>query len=147
MHLVQDNLYPLAVTLALTAAVICWFNVPEPAQPKAQAVVIEPWHLPELTERDRKTDIQTITTRSLWGADVVAAAPKAPEWRVLGIARSGADRYVLLAYEGKPIEILKVGDALPDGLKIVDIENDRFFVATADKKKIAFGIYKNDPPK
>ena len=66
---------------------------------------------------------------------------------MLGIARSGAERFILLAFEGKPVEMLKAGDALPDGAKIVQIEKDRFFVMTPDKKKLAFGIYKHGQAK
>ncbi len=52
-----------------------------------------------------------------------------------------------MSYENKPITQLKVGDALPDSMTIAQIEDDRFFVMTADKKKIAFGMYKNEPTK
>lgn len=146
MRFIHDNLYPLFATLAIMAAVICWFGAPEPALPKTQPPVAEPWSLPKLAEHDNKKSIETINARNLFGV-LAADAPKEPEWRVLGIARSGADRFILLAYEGKPVEMLKVGDALPDGAKIVQIEKDRFFVMTPDKQKLAFGIYKHDPTK
>lgn len=146
MRFVHDNLYPLFATLAITAAVVCWFGASEPALPKAQPPVAEPWSLPKLAEHDSKKSIETINARNLWGV-VAADTPKEPEWHVLGIARSGAERFILLAYEGKPVEMLKVGDALPDGVKIVQIEKDRFFVMTPDKKKLAFGIYKHDQAK
>jgi hypothetical protein len=149
MRFVHDHLYPLFVTVALTAAAILWFNLPEPVAPKTLTLKPEAWSLPKERVSNAKADLETITNRNLWGAPPAAAAsaPKAPEWRVIGIARSGSDRFVLLAYEGKPIETLKVNDALPDGLKIVQIDPDRFFVQTPDKKKIAYGMYKNDPAK
>jgi len=146
MRFIHDNLYPLIAALILIAATTCWFGTPVPAPTKTLAPVAEPWSLPKLAENDSKKTIDAINARNLWGI-VAANAPKEPEWRVLGIARSGADRFILVAYEGKPVEMLKVGDTLPDGVKIVRIENDRFFVMTADKKKLAFGIYKNDPEK
>lgn len=148
MRFVHDNLYPLFATLAITAAVIAWFAVPEPAQPKIQPPAAEQWELPQTTGHDSKKSIDAINARNLWGSVVVgAAAAKEPEWHILGIARNGIDRFVMLSVEGKPAEILRTGDALPDGLKIVEIENDRFFVLSANKKKIAFGIYKNDQAK
>lgn len=146
MRFVHDNLYPLFATLAIMAAVICWFGTPAPALPQAPPQLVEPWSLPQRAEHDSKKSIDTISARNLWGI-VAADAPKEPEWHVLGIARSGADQFILLAYEGKPVEMLKVGDALPDGAKIVQIEKDRFFVMTPDKKKLAFGIYKHDTTK
>lgn len=146
MRFIHDNLYPLCATLVTVATVVCWFGAPVPALPQAQSQVIEPWSLPKAAEHDSKKSIDTINARNLWGI-VAADAPKEPEWHVLGIARSGAGRFILLTIDGKPVEMLKVGDTLPDGAKIVQIENDRFFVMTPDKKKLAFGIYKNDQAK
>ena len=147
MRFVHDNLYPLFAALILVAAAICWFGTSVPAMPKPLPPITEPWSLPKPVERDSKKSIDAINARNLWGVVVVVEAPKKPEWHVLGIVKNGADRFILLAYEDKPIEMLKVGDALPDGLKIVEIEEDRFFVMTTDKKKLAFGIYKHDPAK
>ena len=147
MRFLHDNLYPLTAVLIFIAAATCWFGTSVPAQPKALTPVAEPWSLPKLAEHDSKKSVDAINARNLWGIVVAADAPKEPEWHVLGIARSGDDRFILLAYEGKPVEMLKTGDALPDGAKIVQIENDRFFVMTPDKKKLAFGIYKHDQAK
>jgi len=146
MRFIHDNLYPLFATLASLAAVICWFGTSAPALPETPAPVAESWSLPKLAERDSNKSVDAISARNLWGI-VAADAPKEPEWHVLGIARSGADRFILLAYEGKPVEMLKVGDTLPDGAKIVQIEKERFFIMTPDKKKLAFGIYKHDQEK
>lgn len=149
MRFVQDNLYPLAATLALIAAAIIWFNLPDPAAPTTLVTTPETWNLPKERTSTSKADLETITNNNLWGAPPATgvSAPKAPEWRVLGIANSGVERFVLLAYTGKPVEILKVDDTLPDGLKIVRIDVERFFVQTPDKKRIAYGMYKNDPAK
>jgi hypothetical protein len=147
MRFIHDNLYPLFAALIFIAAVTCWFGTSVPAISKAPPLVAEPWNQPKMAARDSKKSIDAINTRNLWGVVVVTDIPKEPEWHVLGIARNGADRFILLAYEGKPVEMLKVGDALPDGLKIVQIEEDRFFVMTPNKKKLAFGIYKHDSAK
>lgn len=90
--------------------------------------------------------MEAINARNLWG--VVAAGEKeAPKWHVLGIARSGVERFIMMAFEGQPVAILKVGDSLPDGVRIVKIEEDRFFVMTADKQKLAYGVYKDESAK
>ncbi|MDD2914286.1 MAG: hypothetical protein PHP70_03115 [Gallionella sp.] len=147
MRFVHDNLYPLIAALIFVAATSIWFATSVPLPPYAPAPVAESWGLPKLAEQDSKKHIEIINARNLWGVILASDALKEPEWNVVGIARSGAERFILLVIEGKPVEMLKVGDVLPDGVKIVKIENDRFFVMTPDKKKLAFGLYKHDPAK
>lgn len=148
MRFINDNLYALFAALLLVIATSCWFALPEPVQPKTLTVATEPWRLPARGARDSAKAIQAITARNLWGvaaANAANAPPPAPKWKVMGIVRNGKERFILLAFEGQPIAMLKVGDSLPDGLKIAQIDDNRFFVMTADKKKIIFEIYKNDP--
>lgn len=150
MRFLNDNLYPLFATLLLVLAISIWFALPAPSQVNTPAAAAEPWHLPALTARDSAKAIQAITARNLWGVAAVDAAnapPPAPKWNVMGIVRNGQERFLLLAYENQPIAMLKVGDTLPDGLKIAQIDDSRFFVMTADKKKIIFEMYKNEPTK
>ena len=150
MRFINDHLLPLFAAALLVIATSCWFALPEPGQPKTATLATEPWQLPELPARDSAAAIQAITARSLWGAtaaDIANAPPPPPKWNVLGIVRNGSERFVLLAYEGSPVAQLNVGDSLPDGMKIVQIDNTRFFVMTDDKKKLIFEIYKNEPTK
>jgi hypothetical protein len=146
MRFVYSNLLPLWTTLALIVAISCWFAVTEPSAAHGSTPAAAAWALPKLPENQGRKSLDAINARNLWGV-AAANAPKEPNWNIQGIGRTGVDRFVLMALEGKPVEILKVGDLLPDGTKIVQIENDRFLVETSDKKKIAFGIYKNDPQK
>jgi hypothetical protein len=146
MRFIHDNLYPLFAAMALIAAVTIWFAADIPSPPQARPTAAEVWAMPKQVELDFKKSTEAINTRNLWGI-VAAATVKPPEWRVQGIASTGTERFILLAYEGKPAEMLKVGDALPDGAKIVEIEKDRFFIMTPDKQKVAFGMYKNEPAK
>lgn len=149
MRFIHNNLRALLVTLGMLVGIACWFGTELAPLPRPPATSAEPWELPRPVEHDLKKALAAITARNLWGVvdAAAAAAPPTPAWRVLGIARSGPDRFILLVIDGKPVEMLKVGDALPDGLKIVEIEKDRFFVQSADKKKFAFGIHQNDPAK
>lgn len=146
MRFIHNNLFPLFAAMVLIAAVTIWFATDLPAAAQARPVVAETWVMPKQVEIDLKKSTEAINARNLWGV-VAANAVKPPEWRVQGIASTGAERFILLAFEGKPAEMLKIGDALPDGAKIVQIEKDRFFILTPDKQKIAFGMYKNDPAK
>ena len=150
MRFINDNLLALFAAAMIVVAGIVWISLPEVAQPKTIAPVTETWNLPAPVVRNSTKSIDEIGQRNLWGyvAPVAASsAPPEPTWKVMGIARNGAERFILLAYENKPVIQMKVGDALPDGMKITLIEDDRFFVITSDKKKIAFGMYKNEPTK
>ena len=146
MRFIQDNLYPLLAAWLLVAAVSCWFAIELPRPVMSRTAPAEIWSLPKTVELDVKKASDVISARNLWGIVSVNAA-KPPEWRVQGIASNGVESFVMLAYEGKPFELLKTGDALPDGQKILQIEKDRFFILTANKQKIAFGMYKNDSGK
>jgi len=146
MRFIHDNLVPLWLALALVAVATSWLGVPEPALQPTAVAQTSAWDLPKLPENQNKRSLDGINARNLWGV-VAADTPKPPDWKVVGIGHSGADRFVMVAIDGKPAEVLRNGDALPDGAKIVQIENERFLVLTADKKKIAFGIYKNEPAK
>jgi hypothetical protein len=147
LRLLHDKLYPLLATLALIAAAVCWFGTTVPTPPPPKPPQAEPWQLPPLANPDTTKTLTSINARNLWGNVAVTAQAKEPEWHIVGITTTATERFVLLAYEGKPIATLKVGDALPDETTIIQIEKDRFFVKGKDKKKIAYGLYKNDPPK
>ena len=151
MRLINDHLYTLFVTLLLLIALSVWFALPLQPDPSSGSAATEAWALPTLPHRDAGKALATIAARDLWGAMAAAAAVNAPaptpSWRILGIARNGPERFILMAYEGKPVAQLKVGDALPDGMTIVEIDDDRFLVKSDTTKKIVFGIYKNDEPK
>ena len=148
MRFINENLYTLFLTLLLAIAGTCWLALPEPLQPKTVTPAAEPWDLHVPAKQNTAKAIEEIDIRNLWGVVYApAAAPPEPKWKVMGIARNGSERFILLAFEDKPITQLKVGDALPDGMKISQIDDDRFFVTTANKKKIAFGMYKNEPTK
>ena len=149
MRFINEHLYPLCAALLLIVGISAWFALPPPLQPKTTTSVPEAWQLPAPAPAAGAQAVQNIIARNLWGTaqDNANAAPIAPKWSVMGIARNGTERFVLMAYENQAITQLKVGDALPDGMKIAQIEDDRFFVLTADKKKIAFGMYKNEPTK
>jgi len=143
MRFIHDNIYSIFVAITVFAVSTSWFVAATPEPSKAFHSDQETWVLPQRSEQHTVQSIEVINARNLWDApQVVAEAPKEPEWRVLGLVKNGEDSFIMLSFESKPVEILKVGDALPDGQKIVEIQKDRFFVMTPKKKKLAIGIYK-----
>lgn len=98
--------------------------------------------LPKLTTNHSQL-IDIINARNLWGMTETGTHAKL-KWHVFGIINNGSNRVVLLAYEGKPVKALKVGDTLPNNSKIIRIEKDRFVIMTSDKKEQTIRIYKYD---
>lgn len=147
LRFIHNHLYPILAVLTLSIAASAWFTAALPQENAPPSSEPQTWQLPHATEPTSTASLEAINARNLWGVVLASDAAKLPEWNVLGIAKNGQEQFILMAYEGKPVEILQVGDTLPDGTKIVKIEQNRFFVITPDKKKIAFGLYKNDPAK
>ena len=94
--------------------------------------------------------VEKLLKREIWGLPPTAysrasqqqarAAEKpAPQWKLTGTYRVGPDAFVLVRQGDKTPEALKRGDTLPDGAKIVDIEEDRIWVL-ADGKRVLLEI-------
>lgn len=48
-----------------------------------------------------------------------------PNWKIVGVSSSSSDKNVMILFENQPnAEVLKIGDKLPGGAKIVDITQD-----------------------
>lgn len=144
MRFIHDRLVGMWLFTALITLVACWFLAPNPQPIKAAVPAPDSWKLPTLAENESRKSTDAIVARNLWGMANPTGAPAAPEptWSIQGIVHRGSEHFVLMSYEGKPAEVLKVGDSLPDGAKIVQIDKERFVVQTKSKKKLAFGIYK-----
>ena len=144
MRLVYNHLRLFTLLAVLAGATLFWFGSPQPASPRKTQLQAESWEIPTMASRNGDKLGEAIAARNLWGSTAVA---KAPEWSVTGIIKNGKERYIMVSLEGRPVETLKVGDTLPDGAKIIRIEDAQFFILTEDKKKLAFGLYKNDKSK
>lgn len=145
MRLIYNHLLLFTLLAILAGATLFWFGSPQPATPKKILLQAEPWVLPKVASQNGTKLGEVIIARNLWGG--VAAGTKDPEWNVTGIIKNGKERYIMISFEGRPVEILKVGDTLPDGAKITRIEDAQFFILTEDNKKLAFGLYKYDKSK
>lgn len=145
MRLIYNHLLLFTLLAILAATMLFWLGSPSPATPKKILLQAEPWELPKIASQNGIKLGEAIVARNLWGA--VVAGAKDPGWNVTGIIRNGKERYIMISFEGRPAEILKVGDILPDGAKITRIEDAQFFILTEDKMKLAFGLYKHGKSK
>lgn len=145
MRLIHNHLLLFTLFATLAGTALFWFGSPQPVTPKKILLQEEPWELPKTASQNSNKLGEAIIARNLWGG--VGGGAKNPEWNVTGIIKNGKERYIMLSFEGRPIEILKAGDTLPDGAQITRIEDAQFFILTEDKKKLAFGLYKHDKSK
>ena len=134
----------LAATASIWAVVFAW-----PAgAPHADALVHprERWGLPELPAlRDLSAQAQAVGASPLWGVAApspggapgpAAAAQEDKRWVLAGIYSRDSDARVVVRYLARRGELLlKTGDALPSGEKIVDIGADSIWVKAAGKKR------------
>jgi hypothetical protein len=60
-------------------------------------------------------------------------------WKLTGTYRIGSQSFVLLRRGDKTPETLKSGDSLPDGRRIVDIQEEQIWVV-ADGKRVALKL-------
>ena len=125
-----------------------WQLAPTPTTPKKMRLADEAWELPRLPDSQTNESLEILNRKSLWGKlpekEASALPPANPEWRILGIAANGAERFVLIKKEGQPEQSLRVNDMLPGGSKILKIEQDRICLLVNGKKRM-LGIYKTGP--
>ncbi|MBI1891036.1 MAG: hypothetical protein HYS18_10340 [Burkholderiales bacterium] len=101
------------------------FVLPPPPPPIAEKV--------EQTEKTEKSDKPDDTTSlRIWELSARQPLPPRkepltpPNWKIVGVSTIGKDKNVIILFDNQTTgEILKVGDKLPGGAKIVDIFSDR----------------------
>lgn len=122
----------VAVILFAGAAALGWragFTLPPPQAVRPEA----PWSLPPPQQNETNRDLAVLASRKPWGdASSVAEEHRQPvrpparlSWRLAGIIQRGGDTFALIA-QGMPAKFayLRVGDALPDGSKLIEITAD-----------------------
>ena len=129
--------------LAAGAALLGWWLAPQ-SQPAPKLVKPrgDAWSLPPQPRIfDQTTLAATVLGAPYWGAVAVvptAAAASAPDegWRLAAIFGHGSARGVLVEFsaEGKAAQRLRVGDQLPDGRRIVCIEEREICVRDGARK-------------
>jgi len=124
-----------------------WWLAPTPPEPKPARIAAEPWVLPQVQKTQSGKALETLNKASLWGKlpEIETAKPlNDPEWRFVGIATNGSERFVLISVEGQAEQKLSINDTLPGGSKILKIQSDSLCILINGKRR-SLGIYKMGP--
>lgn len=108
-------------------AVLVWLVAPSPPEVGSEAVAPEAWKVPTPVALTPAPAAEGLVDAGLWGtlqSAGSAAEEREPSWRILGVVRSGARRFVLVKIDGQPERQLGVRDKLPGGSEILGIEDD-----------------------
>ena len=134
------------VLLIVGIATLQWLTVPPPPAPRPARLAEEPWKIPGRPKFDAKQALATLNSASLWSKlDAALVEPlNAPEWRFLGAMARGQERSVIIKIDKQPERKLVPGDTLPDGSKILSIENDRLCLLI-DGQKRSLAIFPQGP--
>ena len=134
-----DHLVVVTLAIIGVAVVQIWFNSPDPSAPRPLATAGEEWHLPVVAKATDPAKLsETVAARNLWGTVVAApppVTPLEPSWRIMGVVKVGAERQVVLSVENLPAQMLKVGDKLPGGARMVEISDDYVCVLVNGKRR------------
>ena len=137
MEFVLSQISRITALLLVAAAGISWWLVPGPQPlPKAQNQA-DAWALPTLPPQKPERFVAAIDGANLWGAVQAGAQTSLndPEWRVAGVAVSGAEKLVVVSIENQPLQTLKSGDTLPGGARILAVSDDHLCLLINGKKR------------
>lgn len=134
------------LVLALVGGAALWFALPE--QRVATALATKPadrWALPEIPRWQLPLSAPALIAGSpIWGGAPTraeaaeAAVPPDPRWRLAGVLGASNERRLLVSFmdAGKPPSLLRVGDQLPSGHRIVRIDEREVCVALGKRSYI-----------
>ena len=129
--------WPAFGGVLIVLGLVEWLYAPIPTLPKSLHKD-SPWLLPVVPVAQSETAMKILTKKGLWGAlpEVEAEKPLMdPEWRFIGFATNGPQRFVLIKVNGQPEQRLTLNDKLPGGSKILAIENDKICILINGKKR------------
>jgi hypothetical protein len=137
MEFILTHLSRLTVFFVTVVAGVSWWLAPAPqSAPKTQDEA-DAWTLPAVTPQKPERFVATISGANLWG--IVEAATQAPlnepEWRFAGVTVNGSEKLVMASIENQPLRLLKAGDALPGGAKILKVNEDHLCLSINGKKR------------
>lgn len=138
MNFVLAHVYRLTLMLIALSVGAAWWLVPEPQNASKTVPATDTWTLPVLATKQPDKNIAAINTANLWGSTVqaeVGAPLNEPEWRFAGLTVSGAEKRILISTNNLPPQPLKVGDSLPGGAKILEINDDHLCLLIRGKHR------------
>lgn len=137
------------LAIAVGLGTLLWFAMPD--QRVGAPLTARPadrWTLAEIPRWQLPLSAPAlIAGASMWGA----APPKAetvdaisgpdPRWRLAGVLGTGNDRRVLVSYmdPAKPPSLVRVGESLPSGHRIVRID-ERQVCVVLGKRSVTLGL-------
>jgi hypothetical protein len=143
--------------MLLLAAAAGWIIWPQSSPgPVLVAPRHDAWTLPALPRRAAENSAVVIAiTAPFWGAPIKAAAasappppppPPEPRWRIAAVFGHVAKRGVLITFaaDAKPPQRLFVGDKLPGGYQVTNIE-EREICVLLGKKSYRLGVEPIEP--
>ena len=137
MYFISNNIIVILLLVLGVAAGWIWHMLPEPTAPGQLPLAAEKWVMPAEVEPDFEEAVDTIATRNVWGTVVAAKdiSLNDPEWRIAGVIMNDPEKFVLIKKDAEPAELLKVGDTLPGGSKILKISEDSLCILVNGKRR------------
>lgn len=136
--------------LIVAAGLLGWYLVPPY---EADAPLVRPrrdaWQMPMIPRAADQTALAgLLNTAGFWGSGPVQAVapPPEPKWRVAAVYGRGKEGGVLILWDTPAKEPLKLktGDKLPNGDRIVRID-EREFQVKQGKKTVTLGVERSEP--
>lgn len=134
-----------AVLACLLVASAAWMLTSVPELPPERDH--DAWRLPALPGAAAKESWAALAERNIWGAtetpaqgaatQAVPARPLTPpDWRILAAVVTAKERVVVVRIGAEYPQELRIGDALPGGAIIREIEPDRLVVQIDGRRRI-----------
>jgi hypothetical protein len=125
-------MFCVLTAIAVAAAAGLGWHVGDVSQIAMRPEPPAAWSLPSPRVADPEGNLAILAARKPWGgtssfSESETPAPIAAGWRLVGIVQRADQRYALILVGSGPtakVEYRAVGDTLPDGSKLVQIDDD-----------------------
>ena len=137
MDFFLTRIFRWTAAFVVVIAGMSWWLTPVPQAVVETRSSVDTWNLPASARGNPEKAVASITQANLWGT--VATATQAPlnepEWRFAGVAVNGSEKTVIISAENQPLQMLRIGDQLPGGAKILRINEDHLCLSINGKKR------------
>jgi len=122
----------IACGALLVGAILAGWHAGDAPVDDAARLASAAWTLPSPNVRDPEQDVAIINSRQPWGGRAAFRDPELPPsgnavWRLAGIVERGGELFALIMVgpaAGGRLEYRSVGESLPDGSVLVQIDPD-----------------------